>query len=92
MSCYFFLTQREKSKYFHNVNQEYRTNLQPDEQPGSAPRKKKIGFKSRVEVLNFWEKDKCNDLGRRKSVKELYRAEKKSKLKRKRKIKNMRKK
>jgi hypothetical protein len=68
MSPYFFMTARDKGKYFHNLNLEYRKAIQPSEPPGSAPKKKTISFRNRYEVRTFKQKEKSSEVRIKKSV------------------------
>jgi hypothetical protein len=52
------MSQREKSKYFHLLNQNYRQLIKLPEPPGSAPKRKTIRFKKRFEILPFDYKEK----------------------------------
>ena len=76
MPDYFFMTPRDKAKFFHSLNTNYREQIKPSEPPGSAPKKKTINFKIRFEVKPFCETDRVDSLGKTKSECELYRAEK----------------
>ena len=87
MSCYYFLSPREKSKYFHIINLDYRVKVQPSEPPGSAPKKKTIQFKKRFEIKPFNDEECCQELHKRKSYMELYIANDKAKKEKKTKTK-----
>ena len=63
MSPYYFMTPRDKGKYFHNLNLDYRKSIQPTEPPGSAPKKKTISFKVRYEVRIFSKKERSSAVG-----------------------------
>jgi hypothetical protein len=47
MNEYFCMSARDKSKFFHLLNQKYRQEIKLAEPPGSAPMKKTIHFKKR---------------------------------------------
>jgi hypothetical protein len=47
MNEYFCMSARDKSKFFHLLNQKYRQDIKLPEPPGSAPMKKTIRFKKR---------------------------------------------
>ena len=53
MNEYFLMSARDKSKYFHLMNQKYRLDMRLAEPPGSAPMKKTIKFKKRFEIKGF---------------------------------------
>ena len=53
MNEYFVMSGRDKSKYFHLLNQKYRQDIKLPEPPGSAPMKKSIRFKKRFEIKWF---------------------------------------
>lgn len=53
MNEYFLMSARDKSKYFHTLNQNYRELMKLPEPPGSAPKKKTIRFKKRFEIKPF---------------------------------------
>lgn len=53
MNEYFLMSAREKSKYFHLLNQKYRQDMKLAEPPGSAPMRKTIKFKKRFEIRGF---------------------------------------
>lgn len=67
MSEYFFLSQRDKTKYFHLVNQKYSKSIQLSEPPGSAPKKKSISFKTRFEIKMFSKDENCLQVKGKKS-------------------------
>jgi len=53
MNEYFLMSARDKSKYFHLLNQKYRQDMKLAEPPGSAPMRKTIKFKKRFEIKPF---------------------------------------
>lgn len=73
--------QRDKTKYFHIINHTYSKMIKLSEPPGSAPKKKSIRFKTRFEVRVFDEEEECDRFLSRRSYMELYRADKKKRLK-----------
>lgn len=81
MNEYFLMSSRDKSKYFHLLNQKYRKDIKLAEPPGSAPMKKTIKFKKRFEVKPFKHQGKCEQISGRRSFMELYKAKEDSKRK-----------
>lgn len=82
MNEYFCMSQRDKTKYFHLLNQKYRQDMKLPEPPGSAPKKKTIRFKKRFEIKPFGYHDRCEALPQRRSFMELYKAKNEAKHKR----------
>ena len=81
MNEYFLMSGRDKSKYFHTLNQRYRQDIKLPEPPGSAPMKKSIRFKKRFEIKCFKREDSSEGVNRRKSFMELYKAKEDNKPK-----------
>jgi len=74
MNEYFCMSSRDKTKFFHLLNQKFRQEIKLAEPPGSAPMKKTIQFKKRFEIKPFRYHEKSEEIITRKSFMELYKA------------------
>lgn len=74
MHEYFYMTPRDKAKFFHLLNLNFRKNIKLQEPPGSAPKKKTIKFKKRFEIKPFNKLEKPLKIKKRKSFMEIYKA------------------
>ena len=72
MPDYFFLAAREKTKYFSELNEQYRKSIK---NKGNGIRKKAVGFKRRFEVKGFNESEECVAVRVERAVKEVCRSE-----------------